>query len=116
MLASASYDGTVRLWVTPEPRPILDCEAEVEAEPEDTSRGPERQETMTTEGTAAHSSSGRITPVPCSEEPQSMETYTSPPEEVDAPPSAQYPRVDSPLQGEFDTSKPLQPNYFRQAQ
>ena len=40
MLASASHDGTVRLWVTPEPRPVLDrdAEAEVEAEPEDAVR------------------------------------------------------------------------------
>jgi len=38
MLASASHDGTVRLWVTPEPRPVLDREAEAEAEPEDAVR------------------------------------------------------------------------------
>jgi len=38
MLASASHDGTVHLWVTPEPqpRPVLDRVAETEAETEDT--------------------------------------------------------------------------------
>ena len=110
MLASASHDGTVRLWVTPDPRPILDYDAEPEPEPEHelegTSRDPRRQETMTTEGTAAHSSSGRGTPVPCAEEPQ---TYLSPSEEVDAP---RMRRVDSPLPVDFDTS---QPHYSKQA-
>jgi len=38
MLASASHDGTVHLWVTPKPRPVLDCVAETEAEPEDAVR------------------------------------------------------------------------------
>ena len=113
MLASASHDGTVRLWTTPEPRPVLECE---EADPEDTFRDPRRQETMTSEATAAHSSSGRGTPTPCTDEPQSMETYISPPDEAGATSSAQYQRVDSPIDGDFDTSQPLRPNHFRQAQ
>jgi WD40 repeat protein len=120
MLASASHDGTVRLWTTPDPRRVLEYEAEPEAEPEpepeDTSHEPRsrRQETMTTEGTAAHSSSGRSTPAPYSDEPQSMETYMNLLDEVDARLGVQHRRVDSPLYAEFDTSRPPQPNYFRQ--
>ena len=102
MLASASHDGTVRLWVAPEPRPILEYGAKYEPESEFTSHDPRRQETMTTEGTAAHSSSGGCTPVPFAEEPQPMETYISPSDDVDAPLSAQIPRFDSPLPGDFD--------------
>jgi len=114
MLASASHDGTVRLWVTPGPHLVLECEAEPDPEPEEgTSHDHKRQETMSTE---AHSSSGRGTPTPFPDEPQSTVIYTSPPEELDAPPSAPYRRVDSPLSGDFDTSRPPQPNSFRQAQ
>ena len=113
MLASASHDGTVRLWVSPDPRPVLDREAEPEPEPEGTSHEHRRQETMTTE---AHSSSGRCTPTPCPDEPGSMVIYTSPCEEVGEPSSAQYRRVDSPLPGDFDTSRPPEPNLFKQAE
>ena len=118
ILASASHDGTVRLWVSPDSCPVLEYgpEPEPEPEPEGTSREPRRQETMTTEGTAAYSTGGRCTPVPCTDEPPTMETYIPPPEEVDVPPSAQYRRVDSPLPGDFDTSRPPPPNYFKQAQ
>jgi hypothetical protein len=118
MLASASHDGTVRLWTTPDPRPVLeyDAEPEPEPEPEGTSYEPRRQETMTTEGTAALSISGRSTPVPFADEPQTMERYLSPPDDVNAPSSGQYRRVDSPLHEDFDTSRPPQPNYFKQTQ
>ena len=105
MLASASHDGTVRLWVTPEPRPVLEYGTKYDPESEFTSHDPRRQGTMETEGTAAHSSSGGCTPVPFAEEPQTMETDISPHDDVDAPLSAQLRRVDSPLPVDFDASQ-----------
>ena len=116
MLASASHDGTVRLWLSPDACPVVEYAAEPEPAPGSTSREPRRQETMTTEGTGAYSTGGRCTPVPCTDEPPTMETYIAPPDEVDVPPSAQYRRVDSPLPGDFDTSRPPPPNYLKQAQ
>jgi len=38
MLASASHDGSVHLWVAPGLPPVLDYVAETEAEPEDAVR------------------------------------------------------------------------------
>jgi hypothetical protein len=119
MLASASHDGTVRLWTTPDPLPVLESEFDAKPEHENTRPGPRRSETLTSsrsetltnsEGMAAHSSSGRSTPAPFADEPQSMK---SSPDEVGAPPGVRYQRVDSPAHADVDTSHPPQPNSIK---